>query len=194
MKLPKILIVPGSIRSGSHCVRLSATAHKVFSAMECEVTRLSLNDYPLAIFNRDLESQSGIPKAAFDLARMFNTHDGIMLISPEYNGSLPPLLKNAIDWVSRVKSDERGAISPYKGKTFALVTATPGRLGGVRCLSHLRDILTSLGASIIAEQVGIGNVGKIFDDMDDITDEQIRRRLHAICTSLVATSRLLSMR
>ena len=194
MKLPKILIVPGSIRSGSHNLRLSAAAYKVFSTLECEVTRLSLHDFPLPIYDHDLENQNGIPKDAVNLARMFNSHDGIMLVSPEYNGSLPPLLKNVIDWVSCVKSDERIALAPYKGKTFALVAAAPGRLGGVRCLSHLRDILTSVGASVIAEQAAVGNVGKIFDDMDELTDEGARDRLNVVCTSLVATSRLLSLR
>ncbi len=194
MKLPKILIVPGSSRSGSHNTRLAAAAQKVFSTLECEVTRLSLSDYPLPIFDSDLEAKNGVPKNAVKLARMFDAHDGIMLVSPEYNGSVPPLLKNTLDWISRVKNDDRGQIFPYRDKTFALAAASPGLLGGIRCLGHLRDILTSVGANVIAKQVAIGNAASAFDNMDNLTEERKNNFLNAACDSLVGTARLLSMR
>ncbi len=194
MKLPKILIVPGSIRGGSFSTRLGASAYKVFSLLECEVTRISLSDYPLPIYDFDLESKKGAPDNAVRLARLFNAHDGIFLVSPEYNGSTSPLLKNALDWISRVKNDDKGTVVPYKGKTIALAATSPGKLGGIRCLGHLRDILTSVGAIVIAEQVAVGSAGGAFDDMDALTSERASGNLNRVCNSLVKTARLLSMK
>jgi chromate reductase len=194
MRLPKILIVPGSSRGNSYNTRLAASAHKVFSTLDCEVTRISLLDYALPIYDGDLESQNGPPQNATNLARLFHAHDGIMLITPEYNGSTTPLLKNTLDWVSRIRSGEQGPIIPYKGKTFALGAASPGGFGGVRSLGHLRDILTSLGATVIAGQVAVGGAGDAFDDMDQLINERARNLLTTACNSLVDTSRLLSMK
>ena len=194
MALPKILIIPGSSRGGSYNTRLAASAHKVFSTLDCDATRLSLSDYPLPIYDGDLESRKGAPKNASRLARMFHVHDGILLVTPEYNGSLPPLLKNTLDWVSRISSDDKGPLAPYKGKTFALAAASPGGLGGIRSLGHLRDILTCVGATVIAEQVAVGGAGNAFGHMDQLINERSHNLLGATCRSLVDTSRLLSMR
>lgn len=194
MKLPKILIIPGSSRGASVNTRLAASAFRVFSTFDCEVTRISLNDYPLPIFSGDLETQKGALEPAVKLARLIDSHDGIMLVSPEYNGSLSPLLKNALDWVSRIKGDSRGKIDPYKGKIFALASAAPGNLGGIRGLSHLRDIMTSVGATVIAQQVAVNNAGSAFDEMDNLTSEHTSDKLNSVCDSLVKTARLLSMK
>jgi len=194
MKVPKILIIPGSCRGSSFNTRLAASAVRIFSSLDCEVTRISLNDYPLPLFNGDLETQKGAPEQAMKLARLFDLHDGIMLVSPEYNGSISPLLKNALDWVSRIKSDNRGKIIPYEGKIFALASASPGNLGGIRGLSHLRDIITSVGATIIAQQVAVSGASGAFDDMDNLTNERASDKLNGVCDSLVKTARLLSMK
>ena len=194
MQLPKILIIPGSSRTGSHNTRLAASAHRVFSALDCEINRISLRDYPIPIYDGDVEKQRGAPENAIKLARMFDAHDGIMLLSPEYNGSLPSLLKNTLDWVSRVKADKNGQIEPYKSKIFAIGSASPGALGGIRGLSHLRDMLTSVGATVIAEQVAIGGAFNAFDEMDELLNERARELLGDVCISLVNTSRILSMR
>ncbi|MCP4184384.1 MAG: NAD(P)H-dependent oxidoreductase [Hyphomicrobiales bacterium] len=194
MKVPKILIVPGSARGGSLNTRLAASAFRVFSSLDCEVTRISLKDYPLPLFNGDLETQKGPPEQAIKLARLFDLHDGIMLVSPEYNTSVSPLLKNALDWVSRIKGDKRGKIVPYEGKILALASASPGNLGGIRGLSHLRHIITSLGATIIAQQVTVSGAVSAFDDMDNLTNERAADKLNDVCDSLVKTARLLSMK
>src|SRR6516162_5877098 len=96
---PKILIIPGSLRSGSHNVKLAAAAAYEFAQAGVEVTRISLADFPLPIYDGDLQARSGVPKNAVNLKRMIGAHQGVLIVTPEYNASLPPLLKNAIDWV-----------------------------------------------------------------------------------------------
>lgn len=194
MKLPKILIIPGSNRSGSYNVRLAASAHKIFSTLECEATRITLRDYPLPVYDGDLEAQKGAPENAVKLVKLLQAHDGVMLVSPEYNASLTPLLKNALDWMSLTTKDGVTPISAYKDTVFALAAASPGDLGGIRGLSHLRDVLTSIGATVIASQVGVGNAGSAFDDMDMLNNARARDLLQASCQSLVNSARLLSMK
>ena len=193
MRMPKILIVPGSNRGGSHNARLAASAQKMFSKLDCEVTRISLRDYPLPIYDGDLEAQKGAPENVVKLVKLFQAHDGVLLVSPEYNASLTPLLKNMLDWMSLTKKDGNEPISAYKNTIFALAAASPGGLGGIRGLSHLRDVLTSIGATVIATQVGVGNAETAFDDMDELTNERARGLLRQMCESLVNSSRLLSL-
>ena len=194
MRPPRILVFPGSNRSGSHNARLAGTIVKALTAHSCEITRISLRDYPLPIFDADLEKQEGPPQNALKLARLFHEHDAVMLVSPEYNTSLPPLVKNTIDWVSRVKADDRGELAPYRGKVFAVSAASPTLYGGMRCLIHLRTILSSLGALVIAEQLAVSRAQDAFDGMDALKDGQLRARLDAMCVSLVEKAALLSAR
>jgi NAD(P)H-dependent FMN reductase len=103
MSALKILVIPGSLRSGSLNAKLAATAAHEIGQAGVEVTRISLADFPLPIFDGDLQSKSGVPKQAVNLKRMISAHRGVLIVTPEYNSSVPPLLKNAIDWVSRVQ-------------------------------------------------------------------------------------------
>ncbi|MDJ0613856.1 MAG: NAD(P)H-dependent oxidoreductase [Rhizobiaceae bacterium] len=192
MTAPKILALSGSIRDGSINTRLVDAATAELVQHECEVTRISLADYPLPIYDGDLESQDGIPENAKKLARLFHEHDGLFIASPEYNGSLSPLLKNTIDWVSRVSSDEKGDLVPYRGKIGAVAAASPGGMGGISMLYHLREILTRLGVLLVAEQVAVGNGFSAFDDMDKLTDERSAQFLEATCKSLAQKAALLN--
>ncbi|MGB3867705.1 MAG: NAD(P)H-dependent oxidoreductase, partial [Xanthobacteraceae bacterium] len=102
----KILVIPGSLRTGSHNVRLAGAAMAELVETGADVSLISLADYPLPIYDGDLEASSGVPTPAVNLKRLIGAHDGVLLVSPEYNSSPPPLLKNALDWVTRVR--ERG--------------------------------------------------------------------------------------
>ena len=177
----RIIAFSGSLRAGSHNTRLLGAAIREMSALECEVTRISLEDYPLPIYDANLEEKSGVPKNAEKLARLFHEHDGMLIVTPEYNGSLSPLMKNTIDWVSRVSSDKHGDISPYRGKVAAICAASPGAMGGISMLYHLRDILFRLGVLVISEQAAIGNAGSAFDDMDQLTDKRQAKFLADTC-------------
>ncbi|MCB1459505.1 MAG: NAD(P)H-dependent oxidoreductase [Nitratireductor sp.] len=194
MKIPKILIVPGSNRSGSHNVRLAGTIAKHLSRLECEVARISLADYPMPIYDGDLEGQKGQPENARKLARLFHEHDGIVLVSPEYNTSLTPLMKNMIDWISRVGSDQHGKLVPYRGKIFAIASASPGGYGGIRGLNHLRAILVNVGALVLSEQLAVANAENAFDEMDELTDKRASGFLDAMARSLVEKSAAFSAR
>ncbi len=190
----KLIAFSGSLRSGSHNTRLLSAAIRELSSIECEVTRISLEDYPLPLYDANLENKDGIPGNAIKLARLLHEHDGFLIVSPEYNGSLSPLLKNTIDWISRVSSDKHGDISPYRRKVAAICAASPGAMGGLTMLYHLREILVRLGALVISEQVAVGNAASAFDDMDCLTDERTAKFLADTCRSLVSTSSLLGGR
>src|SRR5436189_2623387 len=119
MSALKILVIPGSLRTGSHNAKLAAVAAYQFAQAGAEVTRISLGDFPLPIYDGDLQSKSGVPKNALDLKRMIGAHQGILIVSPEYNSSLPPLLKNAIDWVSRVQDGHEARGQVFRERAFA---------------------------------------------------------------------------
>src|SRR5271156_865488 len=106
MSALKILVIPGSLRTGSLNARLAATAGYEFAQLDADVTRISLADFSLPIYDGDLQSKSGVPKNAVNLKRMIGTHHGVVIVTPEYNSSVPPLLKNTIDWVSRVQDSQ----------------------------------------------------------------------------------------
>ncbi|MEZ5799522.1 MAG: NAD(P)H-dependent oxidoreductase [Nitratireductor sp.] len=194
MKTPRILVLPGSNRSGSHNVRLAATLTKHLSLLECDVTRISLADYPLPIYDADLETQKGQPENARKLARLFHEHDGVVLVSPEYNTSVTPLMKNTIDWISRVGSDQHGKLVPYRGKIFAIASASPGAYGGIRGLNHLRAILVNVGALVLTEQLAVANAENAFDDMDELTDKRASGFLDALARSVAEKSAAFSAR
>ncbi|MEZ5789712.1 MAG: NAD(P)H-dependent oxidoreductase [Nitratireductor sp.] len=194
MKTPRILVLPGSNRSGSHNVRLAATLTKHLSLLECDVTRISLADYPLPIYDADLESQKGQPDNARKLARLFHEHDGVVLVSPEYNTSLTPLMKNTLDWISRVGSDQHGKLVPYRGKIFAIASASPGAYGGIRGLNHLRAILVNVGALVLTEQLAVAKAETAFDGMDQLVDQRTAGFLDTMVHSIVEKAALFARR
>ena len=177
----KVLIVSGSVRSGSFNVALSQAANKVLAGMGAETTMISLHDYPLPLLDEDLRKDKGLPDNAIKLARQLAAHDGLFLASPEYNSSIPPLLKNTIDWISLVPRD----IRPFAGLTVALGSASNGALGGVRGLYHLRSVVMNVGAQIVTEQVSISGAATAFGDDGLPTDDRQRQKLENACRSLL---------
>ena len=131
MPAPKILVIPGSLRTGSHNTRLAALAVKELALAEAEVTRISLEDYPLPLFDADLVASSGMPQSAVRLKQMLMAHQGVFITSPEYSASVTPLLKNAIDWVSRVREGAEPTYAAFKNRVFAIGAASASSSGGV---------------------------------------------------------------
>ena len=186
MSAPKILVIPGSLRSGSHNARLAALATKELTLAEAEVTRISLEDYPLPLFDADLAA-SGPPQAAVQLKRMLMAHQGVFITSPEYSASVSPLLKNAIDWISRVRESGEPTYAAFKNRVFALGSASSGTGGGIRSLMALRQILElGCGALVIPEQVAVPRAEQAFDDMDNLKDESLAAALTASLRRLIA--------
>jgi len=186
MAAPKILVIPGSLRTGSHNARLAALAAKELVLAEAEVTRISLEDYPLPLFDADLAADSGPPQPAAQLKRMLMAHQGVFITSPEYSASVTPLLKNTIDWISRVREAGEPSYAAFKGRVFAIGAATSGSGGGLRSLMALRQILElGCGALVIPEQVSVPRADQAFDDMDNLKDENLTAALKAMARRLV---------
>ena len=185
MSAPKILVIPGSLRTGSHNARLAALAAKELALLDAEVTRISLEDYELPLFDADLAAASGPPVAALKLRQALVAHRGVFITSPEYSASITPLLKNAIDWVSRVRERGEPTYAAFKGRVFALGSATSGG-GGIRSLMALRQILElGCGALVIPEQVSVPRAELAFDDDDNLKDEALAAALRAAVRRLV---------
>src|SRR5581483_11383550 len=167
MSFPKILVLAGSIRSRSHNQRLAALAAKELTLIDAEVSRVSLHDYSLPLYDADNELISGPPADAVKLKRMFSAHQGIFIASPEYNACISPLLKNVIDWLSRVRERSDQPYAAFRGRVFAIGAASTEVSGGVRGLLTLRQTLElGCGALVLPEQIAVANAEQAFDDMD----------------------------
>jgi chromate reductase len=187
--MKKILVFAGSIRSGALSGKLAAHVARELALINADATLISLADYELPLYNGDLEKDEGIPENAKKLKGMMLAHQGIYIASPEYNASFPPLLKNAIDWVSRAKEP---AGNPYKQCVFALGATSNGRFGGYRGLYHLRQSLElGLGALVIPEQAAISQAESAFDERGALKDEGNQKLLQAQLEKLVAAARVL---
>jgi chromate reductase len=192
MSGPKILVIPGSLRSGSHNVRLAALATKELALAEAEVTRISLADFPLPIYDADVSQAEGPPPNAVKLKRLVCAHRGVFIASPEYNASITPLIKNAIDWISTVREGGEPQLVAYQDRVFALGAASPGRSGGMQSLIALRQVLAvGCRALVIPEQITIPNAATAFDEMDQLTDARAAAQLKTVTRRLVDYARLL---
>ena len=190
MPIPKVLVLAGSIRTGSFNARLAAIAAKEIARAEAEVTRISLLDFPLPLYDGDLEARSGPPENAVKLKRMFCAHQGVFIASPEYNASLTPLLKNAIDWISRVREKQEPPLSAYRNRVFALGAASNGTLGGMRSIMALRQSLElGCGALVIPEQIAVREASHAFDENDELKDDRGAALLRTLARRLVELAR-----
>jgi chromate reductase, NAD(P)H dehydrogenase (quinone) len=184
----KILVIPGSLRTGSLNARLAATAALELAQAGADVTRISLGDFPLPIYDGDLQTKSGVPKHAINLKRMIGAHHGVLVVTPEYNSSVPPLLKNAIDWVTRVQdaNETRGEV--FRERAFALAAASESRLGGTRALAALRLILSACRATVIPNQLALSFAGEAYDDMDRLKHPADVEALQVLVRQLIEVS------
>ena len=192
MAVPKILVIPGSLRTGSSNARLAALATKELVLAEAEVTRISLEDYALPLFDGDFVADA-IPAAAVQLKRMLLAHHGVFICCPEYNASVPPLIKNAIDWVTRVRDRGEPPNTMFKGRVFAIASVSRAAHGGLRGLMALRQILElGCGALVIPEQVAVGNEDHAFDERDNLKNEAAASALKAMARRLVELASVMS--
>lgn len=192
--IPKILVFAGSIRTGAYSGMTADVAQKELAVQGADVTRISLSDYPLPIMDQDLEREKGVPENAVRLARLFVAHDALLICTPEYNGSIPPLLKNTIDWVSRVHKDAGRPIAPYAGKVVGLCSSSDGHFAGIRSANHLRAVLSHIGMDVISPQVSVPRGGEAFGDEGGFRDERLRKGMARLCATLIEHARLFSTR
>ena len=188
MSALKILVIPGSLRTGSLNARLAATAAYELAQADAEVTRISLGDFPLPIYDGDLQAKSGVPKNAINLKRMIGAHHGVLIVTPEYNSSVPPLVKNTVDWVTRVQDAPEARGQVFRERPFAIAAASAGRLGGTRALAALRLILSACHATVIPNQLALSFADQAYDDMDRLKYPADIEALGALVRQLIDVS------
>lgn len=181
-----ILAFAGSAREGSYNRKLLAAAGEAVRAAGGNVTVVELRDFPMPLYDGDLEKNEGLPPHARRLRNLFLAHDGLLFACPEYNSSVTPLWKNTIDWVTR---DEKGQgdLSCFKGKVASLCSASPGALGGLRGLVHVRAILGNIGVLVLPTQVAVPKAHEAFDEGGRLVDAKPRGQIDAMAKELVGT-------
>ena len=174
MSKPRILAFSGSLRAESFNQKLAAIAAEGARAAGAEVTLISLRDFRMPLFDEDLEAAEGMPPAAQQLKALFAAHQGLIIASPEYNSTITAALNTAIDWVSRATEPDEAPLSVLRGKSAAILAASPGGYGGSRSLTQLRPFLVNIGIFVLPDQVTIpkaheafGNDGKLLDPAQD---------------------------
>jgi NAD(P)H-dependent FMN reductase len=191
---PKILAFAGSTREASYNKKLVKIAAEGARAAGAEVTYVDLRDLPMPLFDEDLEAKEGLPENVLKFKELMMAHQGFLITSPEYNGSITPLLKNAIDWASRPLPEEPPfALSCFRDKVAALMSASPGALGGLRGLTHVRSILSGIGVLVLPDQQAIPKAYEAFDADGRLKDptqqeavEQLGSKLATVLAKLTA--------
>lgn len=181
---PRILVFSGSIRKASFNTRLARVVTDSLKHCGSEPTLLSLADYPMPLYNGDLEDAEGLPEAAKAFKQQMIDHDGFVICSPEYNSAFSPLLKNALDWASRTEPEESSTLRAFRGKHAALLAASPGALGGLRGLVHLRMVLGNLGVHVLPDQLAVSKAGDAFDEDGALKEPGQRKRVDGVCQAL----------
>lgn len=184
---PKVLAFAGSLREHSYTKRVVKTAMHGAAGAGAEVDFIDLRDFPMPIYNADLQETEGFDENALKFQRLLSDYKGFLICSPEYNGSLPAALKNSLDWASRA-NDEFKMGEVFRGKAAAIMTASPGGFGGIRCLNHLRTILSVLSLNVLPSEIAVGKVHEMFNgDGAEMTNETMKKLLEDLGASLVDT-------
>jgi NAD(P)H-dependent FMN reductase len=174
--VPKILALAGSLRRYSHNKKVVKVAAEGARKAGAEVTYIDLKDYPMPLYDDDLIEENGFDEHAARFQQLLLAHDGLLICSPEYNGSVPGGLKNAIDWASRANGEMR-MNAAFRGKVAAIMSASPGGFGGIRCLSHLRGILSVMGVHVLPAEFAVGKAHEGFDDNGIFRDEKMHQTI-----------------
>jgi chromate reductase, NAD(P)H dehydrogenase (quinone) len=178
----KVLAFAGSTRTDSYNKKLVREAAEKAQAMGAKVTVIDLRDFPMPLYDADLEIKDGMPVNAKKLRQIILEHDAMIIASPEYNASMPAILKNAIDWTSRTE-DGKSSNAAYKGKKFAIMSATPSRRGGVHALSHLRLVLEDLGAIVVPSQIEISRVFESTPEKEKRKNDILKQELQELLSN-----------
>ncbi len=187
MAAPKILAFAGSTRAESFnkkLVKIAATGARNAGA---EVTLIDLREFPLPLYDGDLEARDGLPANARKLKQLFLAHDGLLLACPEYNSGITGVLKNTIDWVSRAESDDEPDLACYIGKVAAIMSASPGFLGGLRGLVQVRSILGNIRVLVLPEQVTVSKAHEAFNPDGSLKDAKKQAAVEKLGATLAGT-------
>ena len=188
MNTPKILAFAGSTRKESFNKRLAKIALLAADKAGAETTFIDLHDYDMPLYSEDLLAEHGMPDGVIAFKEMLKNHNGFLITSPEYNGSLTGTLKNAIDW-GTIKADGEERMACWNGKIAGLLSASPGGLGGIRGLHHLRTILAGIGTFVLPNHLAVGNSTTNLQNDEQITDEKLQLQLESLTHEMVRVIR-----
>mgnify|MGYP000255770196 CR=1 FL=1 len=184
MTPPRILAFGGSLRASSFNQKLAAIAARGARGAGVQVTLIRLRDFPLPLYDQDVEDTGGIPENAAKLKALFAQHDGLIIASPEYNSGITAALKNAIDWVSRATAPDEAPLSVLRGKTAAILSASPGGYGGSRSLTQLRTLLENISITVLPDQVSVPKVHEVMDADGELTDAMLQSSVLSLGAAL----------
>ncbi len=170
--MPKILAFSGSSRQASFNTMLVSNAALAASEEGADITIINLGDYPMPIYNADLEEKHGLPQTALEFKELLIDHQGLLIASPEYNSAFSPLLKNAIDWASRKQSADEQPLKAFHGKYAAIMSTSPGALGGIRGLVFLRMLLGNIGITVLPDQQAIPQADQAFNQDGSLKNQR----------------------
>ncbi len=183
--MSRILAFAGSLRRESVNKKLVAIAAHGAREAGAEVTLIDMKDFPLPLFDQDLEADQGMPENGTKLKTLFIDHDGLLIASPEYNSSLPAVLKNVIDWVSRPAAGEP-SLAAFRGKAATLMSASPGALGGLRGLVHVRSILGNIGVIVLPDQIAVAKAHEAFQPDGSLIDPKQQAGIEGLGKTLAS--------
>ncbi len=179
MAKPRILAFAGSTRTDSLNKKLVRATASSAEAAGADVTIIDLRDLPMPLYDGDLEAREGLPPNAKKFKELLLAHQGLLIASPEYNSSISAVLKNAIDWASRPVPGEE-SLACFKGKVAGLVAASPGALGGLRGLVHLRAILGNISVIVVPEQAAISRAHEAFESDGSLKDASQKKMVDGV--------------
>jgi NAD(P)H-dependent FMN reductase len=186
--MTSILIFSGSARQGAFSKQLAAAATTLINGEGGKPTLIDLADFKVPLYNADLEAESGIPQPAVDFRRLVASHDGMAIATPEYNGFVTPLLLNMLCWASRPSpGDDFGTV--FQGRPVALMASSPGRLGGVRVIPRLRDIVAELGMIAIPGFVTVPDAASAFTEQGRLVEHRKEEEVVCLVRRLMTASR-----
>jgi NAD(P)H-dependent FMN reductase len=180
---PSVLVFAASNRTGSLNRKLAVAASAELERHGLAVTLADLRDYPMPMYDGDLEASAGMPEAAKAFKKLMRTHDAWVIVSPEYNGSFSALFKNTIDWATRSEPGEP-RLAAFQNKKAAIMAASPGARGGQRGLRHVRELLEMLRVETLATQFTLGSAAQAFDADGHLTRAEDRAAVENVAVEL----------
>jgi NAD(P)H-dependent FMN reductase len=188
--MTRLLFFAGSAREGAYSKKLARAAQHIASANGIDAVYVDLRDYPMPIYDGDLEDREGQPEKTREFTALLSEYQGIFIVTPEYNSSLPPLLKNTLDWVTRVTEEGLNGPRMFRSRVFAIAGSSPGYYGGARCLLHLRQVLAvGMGALVIPQQFSLPRANEAFDVDGHLKDKKQQEMLKGVVEALAIAVR-----
>ena len=189
---PRLLFFAGSAREGSHNKRLAQLGERIADANGIAATFADIGDYPMPLYDGDSEERSGPPENARKLEALLRVHTGIFIACPEYNASITPLLKNTLDWISRIRTDDGQKTDVFKTRVFALGSSSPGGMGGLRALNAVRPVLElGLGALVLPDQFAVPRAHEAYDEHGHLKNKDSQAAFKALIQKLARAAHVL---